>query len=96
MCGVIVDVDVTTSQQSEGIQLSEQLKRIETNTGKKIKNASVDSAYAHDKNFEHLEEKGIDVIIPPQNEHNSPRRLPSGRQCRRPDKKFIEIYSRHR
>jgi len=79
MCGVIVDVDVTTGQQSEGSQLPNQIKRIETNTGKKIKNASADSGYAHGKNFEHLEEKGIDAIIPPQNEHNSPWCLPARR-----------------
>ena len=79
MCGVIVDVDITTGQQSEGNQLPDQIQRIENNTGKKIKNVSADSGYAHGKNFDHLEEKNIDAIIPPQNEHNSPRHLPARR-----------------
>ena len=75
-CGVIVDVDVTTGEQSEGRQLAEQIERIENNTGKKLKTISADSAYAHGKNFELLEAKDIDGIIPPQNENSKPRCLP--------------------
>ena len=78
-CGVIVDVDITTGQQSEGSQLPDQIKRIESNTGKQIRTLSGDAGYAHGKNYEHLEEKNIDAIIPPQNEHNSPRHLPARR-----------------
>ncbi len=76
-CGVVLDVDITTGQQSEGSQLPDQIKRIESNTGRQIKTLSGDAGYAHGKNFEHLEEKNIDAIIPPQNEHNSPRHLPA-------------------
>jgi transposase len=75
-CGVIVDVDVTTGEQSEGRQLAEQIERIENNTGKKLQTLSADSAYAHGKNFELLEAKAIDGIIPPQNENSKPRCLP--------------------
>ena len=79
LCGVVVDVDVTTGQQSEGSQLPDQIKRIESNTGRAIKTLSADSGYAHGKNFEHLEERNIDAIIPPQNEHHRLRRLPARR-----------------
>ncbi len=75
-CGVIVDVDITTGQQSEGSQLPEQIKRIEENTGGEIKTLSADAGYAHGKNYEHLEERNIDAIIPPQKENNNPKRLP--------------------
>jgi transposase len=75
-CGVILDVEVTTGEQSEGSQLPEQIDRVESNTGKKIKALSADSAYAHGKNFELLEDKGIDAIIPPQKENSKPRHLP--------------------
>jgi len=75
-CGVIVDVDVTTGEQSEGSQLPEQIERIENNTDRKIKTVSADSAYAHGKNFELLEDKGIDAIIPPQKENSKPQHLP--------------------
>ena len=76
ICGVVVDVDITTGQQSEGSQLPDQLKRIESNTGKQIKTLSADAGYAHGKNYEHLEERNIDAIIPPQKENNNPKRLP--------------------
>ena len=75
-CGVVVDVDITTGQNSEGSQLAEQIERIESNIGMEIKTLSADSGYAHGKNYEHLEEKNIDAIIPPQKENNNPKRLP--------------------
>ena len=75
-CGVIVDVDVTTGQQNEGNQLSEQIERIEDNTGKKIKTVSADSAYAHGMNFELLENKNIDAVIVTQKENSKPNYIP--------------------
>jgi hypothetical protein len=74
--GIVIDVDVTTGEQSEGSQLPDQIERIESNTGKKVKTLSADSGYAHGKNFRLLEEKDIGVIIPPQKENSKPRRLP--------------------
>jgi transposase len=79
MCGVIVDVDVTTGEQSEGNQLPEQIERIESNTGIEIETLSGDAGYAHGKNFEYLEEKNIDAIIPPQKENNKAQRIPARR-----------------
>jgi hypothetical protein len=78
-CGIIVDVDVTTGEKSEGSQLREQIERIECNTGRQVKTVSADSGYAHGKNFELFEEKGIEAVIPPQTEHAHPRRLPMRR-----------------
>lgn len=75
-CGVIVDVDITTGQDSEGRQLPEQIERIEENTGMEINTLSADAGYAHGKNYEHLEDKGIDAIIPPQRENSHPKCLP--------------------
>ncbi len=75
-CGVIVDVDVTTGEQSEGSQLGEQIERIENNTGKKIKTLTADSGYAYGKNYELLEDKDIDAIIPPQRQNSKPRHVP--------------------
>ena len=69
-------MDVTTGEQNEGSQLAEQIERIENNTGRKVKTVSADSGYAHGKNFELLEDKGIDAIIPPQRQNNKPRHLP--------------------
>ena len=66
VCGVIVDVEITTGDANEGNQLPDQVERIESNTGVKIKDLSTDSGYAHGKNYQHLEQKNIDAIIPPQ------------------------------
>lgn len=76
VCGVIVDVDVTTGQDNEGRQLSDQIERIEENTGMDIDTLSADAGYAHGKNYQYLEEKQIDAIIPPQKENSKPKRLP--------------------
>lgn len=76
ICGVIVDVNITTGQDSEGGQLADQIERIESNTGREIKTLSADAGYAHGKNYAHLEKKNIDAIIPPQKENNNPKRLP--------------------
>ncbi len=76
ICGVVVDVDITTGQNSEGSQLPDQIERIESNIGRKIKTLSADAGYAHGKNYEHLEKKNIDAIIPPQKENNNPKCLP--------------------
>ncbi|MHC4989247.1 MAG: transposase [Planctomycetota bacterium] len=75
-CGVIVDVDVTTGEANEGSQLPDQIKRIEENTDMNIDTLSADAGYAHGRNYEHLETKQIDAIIPPQKENNHPRRIP--------------------
>ncbi len=64
--GVIVDVHVTTGEASEGRQLPEQLERIEANTGTKIETATADAAYGHAANYEALEARGTEAIIPPQ------------------------------
>ena len=66
--GVIIDVDVTTGETSEGVQLPEQIDRIESTTGKKIKTLTADSGYAHAKNYAELEKREIEGIIPPQPE----------------------------
>ena len=75
-CGVIVDVDVTTGEQNEGSQLAEQLERIESNIGKTITTVTADAGYAHGMNYELLEDRNIDAVIPPQAENNKPRRIP--------------------
>ena len=64
--GVVVDVEVTTGEVSEGSQLQDQVERIESNTGRKIKTLSTDAGYGNGKNYEYLEQRNIDAIIPPQ------------------------------
>jgi transposase len=75
-CGVVLDADITTGQQSEGEQLPEQIERVEANTGIGIKNLTTDSGYAHGKNYEFLEKMGINAIIPPQRQAANPTNIP--------------------
>jgi len=74
--GVIVDVEVTTGEASEGEQLIEQIERVEANTGRKVKVATADAGYAHSINYARLENRGTDGVIPPQSEPKKPRRIP--------------------
>lgn len=74
--GVIVDVDVTTGEASEGKQLPKQLERIEANTGKTVTTVTADTGYAHSSNYAMLEEKQIAAVIPPQRERKSPKHIP--------------------
>jgi len=66
--GVIVDVGVTTGEQSEGEQLAGQIQRVEENTGKKVETLTGDAAYGHARNYRKLEDRGTEAIIPPQKE----------------------------
>ena len=74
--GVIVDVEVTTGEASEGEQLPEQIERVETNTGTKPATVTADSGYAHSANYAHCEEREVDAVIPPQSERRQPKRIP--------------------
>ena len=60
-------------------EVKSTIKRIEENTGITIKTLAADAGYAHGKNYQHLEEKNIDAIIPPQSEHGKPKRIPARR-----------------
>jgi hypothetical protein len=64
--GVVVDVEVTTGEASEGRHLPEQLSRVQANTGYKPHTITADGGYAHAINYEHLEAKQVDAVIPPQ------------------------------
>lgn len=74
--GVIVDVDITTGEQSEGRQLPKQLERIKANTGKTVTTVTADAGYAHGANYELLESRSINAVIPPQAENSKPTRIP--------------------
>lgn len=77
--GVIVDIDVTTGQTSEGKQLADQLKRIEANIGQKPDTATADKGYAHGANYQYLEQHQVEAIIPPQTSKTKSSCIPSCR-----------------
>jgi len=77
--GVIVDVAVTTGEDSEGRQLLAQLDRIKANTGCAPKTVTADAGYAHPRNYAGLERSKIAAVIPPQREPGIARKLPARR-----------------
>jgi transposase len=77
--GVIVDVEVTTGEASEGLELPRQLARVEAQTGVPVQTVTADGAYAHGRNYEHLEQRGTTAVIPPQTEPHTARRIPARR-----------------
>jgi hypothetical protein len=76
VCGVVVDAEITTGQVSEGNQLPCQVERIESNTGRKIETLSGDAGYGNGKNYQYLEQKNIDAIIPPKNPGKKGKGIP--------------------
>lgn len=77
--GVIVDVEVSTGEASEGQQLPQQLARVEAQTGVPVQTLTADGAYAHGRNYEHLEQRGTMAVIPPPTEPRTARRIPARR-----------------
>jgi IS5 family transposase len=77
--GVIVGVQLTTGEASEGRQLPEVLREVVANTGRLPVTVTADGGYAHPANYQQLEEKGIAAVIPPQPLGERPGRLPLAR-----------------
>jgi transposase len=74
--GVVVMVDLTTGETSEGGHLPKLLAEIETALGNRPTVVTADGGYAHSTNYRHLEELGIEAVIPPQKETPRAGRVP--------------------
>lgn len=74
--GVIVDIEVTTGETSEGKELLGQIERVEQATGKKPEVVTADGGYAHSANYTALEEMKIEALIPPQRESGKCAKIP--------------------
>lgn len=77
--GVIVDVAVTTGEDSEGKQLLEQVARVQGNTGREVKTVTADAGYAHSCNYAEMEKQKIRAVIPPQRASGVARKIPARR-----------------
>jgi transposase len=64
LCGVVLDVEVTTGEINEGQQLLARLDATAETTGVAIQAATADAGYAYAKVFAGLEGREIDAIIP--------------------------------
>jgi len=74
--GVILDAAVSTGEANEGCQLQEQLQRIEAATRTAVQTVTADAAYGHGRNYEALEQRGTEAVIPPPREPRRARRIP--------------------
>ena len=62
--GVVVDVELTTGEQSEGNKLIEIVDRIRETIGAELQFVTADLGYSHPLNYHHLESRNIDSVIP--------------------------------
>lgn len=66
LCGVVVDVEVTTGEINEGKELISQIERVEKTVGKKPAIVTCDKTYGSGSNYSTLEKLNITAVIPPQ------------------------------
>jgi transposase len=64
MCGVILDVEVTTGETNEGQVIIDRVDATMETTGAPIKSVTADAGYAYAKVYGSLERRGIDALIP--------------------------------
>ncbi|KRR17743.1 IS1182 family transposase [Bradyrhizobium retamae] len=77
--GVVVDVEVTTGEENEGMAVEAQLDAIAMTTGVAIKMATMDAGYAYAKVFRALEDRQIDAIVPAKAERRPGKVIPTRR-----------------
>ena len=68
LCGVILDVEVTTGQENEGDHILARVDAVAQTTGTGVKTATADQGYAYGKVYGGLERRGIDPVIPAKKE----------------------------
>ena len=71
-----MDVLVTAGDRNEGEVLPEQIERVESNTGKKVRVATADAGYAYGKIYGTLETRRIEAVIPPKQVQRSKQVIP--------------------
>jgi hypothetical protein len=64
VCGVVLDVEVTTGETNEGEALLARLDAVAETTGRPVATVTADAGYAYAKIFGGLERRGIDAVIP--------------------------------
>ncbi len=64
--GVVVDAEVVLADVHEGGTLLAQLGRVEDLIGRPTKQVTADKGYAYSANYQALEDRGTEAVIPPQ------------------------------
>ncbi len=79
VAGVVVDVEVTTGQENEGMVVAERLDAVTAATGRPITIATMDAGYAYAKVFRALEDRSIEGILPAKAEQMPGKVIPTRR-----------------
>src|SRR5690606_18497179 len=64
VAGVIVDVEIATGEENEGMAVAGRLDAVAATTGQAITTATMDAGYAYAKVFRALEDREIEGIVP--------------------------------
>jgi transposase len=79
VAGVIVDVEIATGQENEGMAVAGRLDAIAATTGMPIAIATMDAGYAYAKVFRALEDRKIEGIVPAKAEQAPGKVIPTRR-----------------
>ena len=93
VAGVIVDVEVATGQENEGMAVASRLDAIVATTGKSIAIATMDAGYAYAKVFRALEDRKIKGIVPAKAEQAPGKVIPTRRFKFDPHHNIVPSYA---
>src|SRR5690606_18288726 len=79
VAGVIVDVEVVTGEENEGMAVAGRLDAIAETVGAPINLATMDAGYAYAKVFRALEDRNIEGIVPAKAEQAPGKVIPTRR-----------------
>lgn len=79
VAGVVVDVEVSTGEENEGMAVAGRLDAIAGTTGTPICIATMDAGYAYAKVFKALEDRAIEAIVPAKAEPRPGKVIPTRR-----------------
>lgn len=79
VAGVIVDVEVATGEENEGMAVAARLDAIAATTGAAIAVATMDAGYAYAKVFRALEDREIEGVVPAKAEPQPGKVIPTRR-----------------
>jgi transposase len=79
VAGVVVDVEVVTGEENEGMAVAERLDAVSATTGRAIVIATMDAGYAYAKVFRALEDREIEGVVPAKAEPPPGKVIPTRR-----------------
>ena len=79
LAGVVVDVEVVTGEENEGMAVADRLDAVAETTGRAIATATMDAGYAYAKVFRALEDRKIEGVVPAKAEPAPGKVIPTRR-----------------